>query len=204
MVDKTVIAANLDNCLNDASGLGLPGHRRGKVRDTFDLGETLILVVTDRQSAFDRILASIPFKGQVLNQVSAFWFDKTEDIVPNHVLEVPDPNVTVARKGKVIPIELVVRSYLTGSTGTSIWKNYERGMRDYCGHHLPDGMRKNQKLDRAIVTPTTKSDEHDELISGDQIIEREQVVDESPQPVLGGHPPCGAMRFFDQPQSRQL
>ena len=173
MVEKGIIEANLDNCLEDASGLALPGHRRGKVRDTFDLGDKLVLVVTDRQSAFDRILASIPFKGQALNQVSAFWFEHTKDIVPNHVLAVPDPNVTVGRKGKVVPIEIVVRNFMTGSTDTSIWKNYEKGVRHYCGHQLPEGMVKNQKLEKAIVTPTTKSDIHDALISASEIVEQD-------------------------------
>jgi phosphoribosylaminoimidazole-succinocarboxamide synthase len=171
MIDRDLIAANLQNCLQDAAHLGFPGYRRGKVRDTFDLGDRLVLVTTDRQSAFDRVLAAIPFKGQVLNQVSAFWFEQTRDIVPNHVLDVPDPNVTVGRKGRVVPIEFVVRAYLTGSTSTSIWRNYERGVRDYCGHTIPDGMVKNQKLAQAIVTPTTKDDLHDELTSGDALVE---------------------------------
>ncbi len=178
MIDRDLIAANLGNCLEDAAHLGLPGYRRGKVRDTFDLGDRLVLVTTDRQSAFDRVLASIPFKGQVLNQVSAFWFEQTADIVPNHVLAVPDPNVTIGRRGSVVPIEFVVRAYLTGSTSTSAWRNYEAGVRDYCGHSLPDGMVKNQRLERAIVTPTTKSDEHDELTSGAALVDR-GIVDAS-------------------------
>ena len=176
MVEKNLIHANLNNCLSDASALDLPGHRRGKVRDTFDLGDEMILVATDRQSAFDRILAAIPFKGQVLNQVSAFWFEQTRDIIQNHVISLPDPNVTVGRKGKVIPIEMVVRSYLTGSTSTSIWKNYQKGVRSYCGHDLPGGLVKNAKLAEAIVTPTTKSEVHDELISRDEIV-RQNIVD---------------------------
>lgn len=171
MIDRELIRANLGNCLEDASFLDLPGYRRGKVRDTFDLGDRLVLVTTDRQSAFDRVLASIPFKGQVLNQVSAFWFEQTRDIVQNHVLDTPDPNVTIGRKGDVVPIEFVVRSYMTGSTSTSIWKNYAAGVREYCGHSLPDGMVKNQKLERAIVTPTTKDDLHDELTSGDALVD---------------------------------
>ncbi len=152
--------------------MSLPGYRRGKVRDTFDLGDRLLLVTTDRQSAFDRVLAAIPFKGQVLNQISAFWFEQTRDIVQNHVIDIPDVNVTLGRKGRVVPIEFVVRSYMTGSTSTSIWKNYEAGMREYCGHSLPEGMVKSQKLERAIVTPTTKDDAHDELTSGDALVER--------------------------------
>lgn len=170
MIDRNLIEANLGHCLEGAEHLGLPGYRRGKVRDTFDLGKELVLVTTDRQSAFDRVLASIPFKGQVLNQVSAFWFEQTRDIVPNHVIAIPDPNVTIGRKGRVVPIEFVVRSYLTGSTSTSIWRNYQAGVRDYCGHSIPDGMVKNQRLQRAIVTPTTKNDEHDELTSGEELV----------------------------------
>ncbi len=178
MVDKSIIEANASNCLDEAKFLALPGYRRGKVRDTFDLGDRLVLVTTDRQSAFDRVLASIPFKGQVLNRVSGWWFEQTKDIVQNHVLDTPDPNVTVGRKGNVIPIEMVVRSYMTGSTSTSIWKNYEKGMREYCGHSLPDGMVKNQRLEKAIVTPTTKDDVHDELISAKEIVSR-GIVDQA-------------------------
>ena len=112
MISKEFIEKNLGNCLDDTSFLNLPNRKKGKVRDTYDLGERLVLVTTDRQSAFDRILASIPFKGQVLNQVSAFWFDKTKDIVANAVLDIPDPNVTVAKKCRVFPVEFVVRGYL--------------------------------------------------------------------------------------------
>ncbi|MBT3222292.1 MAG: phosphoribosylaminoimidazolesuccinocarboxamide synthase [Proteobacteria bacterium] len=176
MVDRNVIAANLHNCLESAAELGFEGRRKGKVRDIFDLGESMLFVATDRQSAFDRVLASIPFKGQVLNQVSAYWFEQTKDIVANHVLDLPDPNVTLGRKGRVVPIEMVVRSYMTGSTSTSIWKNYQNGVRHYCGHDLVHGMVKNQRLERAIVTPTTKDEVHDELISAKEILER-NIVD---------------------------
>jgi phosphoribosylaminoimidazole-succinocarboxamide synthase len=172
MISHDVIRANLNNCLADTSFLSLPNRRKGKVRDSFDLGDRLLLITTDRQSAFDRILAAVPFKGQVLNQVSAFWFEKTRDIVPNHVLDIPDPNVTVGRKCKVLPIEFVMRGYLTGSTDTSAWTQYAKGIRDICGNILPDGMVKNQKLEKPILTPTTKSEEHDESISARQIVER--------------------------------
>jgi phosphoribosylaminoimidazole-succinocarboxamide synthase len=172
MISKEVIRSNLDNCLNDTSFLSLPNRRKGKVRDTFDLGDRLVLVTTDRQSAFDRILASVPFKGQVLNQVSAFWFENTRDIVANHVLEIPDPNVTIGRKCSVLPIEFVMRAYLTGSTGTSAWTQYAQGVRDICGNRLPNDMVKNQKFDKPILTPTTKSDDHDESISARAIVER--------------------------------
>jgi phosphoribosylaminoimidazole-succinocarboxamide synthase len=172
MISKEVIRTNLGNCLSDTSFLSLPNRRKGKVRDTFDLGDRLVLVTTDRQSAFDRILAAVPFKGQVLNQVSAFWFENTRDIVPNHMLEIPDPNVTIGKKCSVLPIEFVMRGYLTGSTGTSAWTLYNQGIRDMCGNPLPDGMVKNQKFDKPILTPTTKSDEHDESISAGAIVER--------------------------------
>ena len=123
MFPREHIRQNLRNCLNDTSFLKLPGRKQGKVRDTYDLGNTLVLVTTDRQSAFDRVLASIPFKGAVLNQVSGFWFEQTKHIVRNHVISIPDPNVTIAEKCKVFPIEFVVRGYLTGSTDTSLTLN---------------------------------------------------------------------------------
>jgi len=171
MLPRETIAASLGNCLSDTRFLGLPG-RQGKVRDIYRLGERIMLVVTDRLSAFDRIVARIPFKGQVLNQVSAFWFEQTQDIVANHVIEVPDPNVTIARACEVFPVELVVRGYLTGSTDTAAWTQYRRGARDICGNVLPDGMVKNQPFPTPILTPTTKSDEHDEPISAAQITQR--------------------------------
>ena len=145
--------------------------RRGKVRDQFEgkNGE-LVLVTTDRQSGFDRMLATIPYKGAVLNLVSAWWFEVTRDIVPNHVIEVPHPNVTVARKCKPIMIEWVMRGYITGSTETSLWKNYQKGNYNYCGLSLPKGLKKNQKLDRPVLTPTTKSDDGDRPISPKEIV----------------------------------
>lgn len=148
----------------------------GKVRDVYTRGEgndkDIVLVTTDRQSAFDRILAAIPFKGQVLNQISAFWFEQTKDLAPNHVVSMPDPNVLIAKPTTVFPVEFVVRGYITGVTGTSIWKAYEKGDREFCGNILPDGLGKNQQLPEIIITPTTKSDEHDEAISPAKIIER--------------------------------
>jgi phosphoribosylaminoimidazole-succinocarboxamide synthase len=176
MFDRTIIIKNLADCLDDTSFLGLPGKRRGKVRDTYDLDDKMLLITTDRQSAFDRILAAIPFKGQVLNQVSAFWFNATKDIVPNHIISIPDPNVTLAKKCSVLPVEFVVRGYLTGSTDTSAWTLYNKGSREICGNVFPDGMVKNQKLERPILTPTTKSDEHDESISAAEIISR-RIID---------------------------
>lgn len=170
MVNRDAIRKNLSICLTDTSELNLPGGKRGKVRDSYDLGDRILLITTDRQSAFDRVLASVPFKGQVLNQVSAFWFENTSDIVPNHVISIPDPNATLAIKCEVFPVEFIVRGYLTGSTSTSAWTLYNNGSRNICGNQLPDGMIKNQKFPEPIITPTTKSEEHDESITPDGII----------------------------------
>jgi phosphoribosylaminoimidazole-succinocarboxamide synthase len=145
--------------------VAVEGRQRGKVRDRYARGNQVALVTTDRQSGFDRQLAQIPFKGAVLNLTSAFWFAQTKDIIKNHVVAVPHPYVTVGRKCQPFPIEFVVRSYMTGSTGTSIWKNYQDGVRNYCGHLLPDGMHKNQKLEANLLTPTTKEEAHDRPIS---------------------------------------
>ncbi|MBN1129532.1 MAG: phosphoribosylaminoimidazolesuccinocarboxamide synthase [Chitinispirillaceae bacterium] len=177
MFPRETIIQNLHNCLDDTSFLNLPGRKKGKVRDTYDLGDSLMLITTDRQSAFDRVLASIPFKGAVLNKVSGFWFENTRHIVPNQVIAIPDPNVTIAKKCTVFPIEFVVRGYLTGSTDTSAWTQYAKGFRNLCGNVLPEGMVKNQKFAQPILTPTTKADAHDESISADEIISR-NIIDE--------------------------
>jgi|WetSurMetagenome_2_1015567.scaffolds.fasta_scaffold10016_5 phosphoribosylaminoimidazole-succinocarboxamide synthase len=162
-----------DNCLTNTGFLGFSNCKKGKVRDTYNIGDDrLLIVTTDRQSAFDRLLANVPFKGQVLNLDSVFWFEKTRDIVPNHLLSVPDPNAVWAKKCQVIPIEMVVRGYLTGSTSTSAWTHYEKGEREICGNILPDGMVKNQKFAEPIITPTTKSEVRDEPISAEEIVRR--------------------------------
>ncbi|MEK6984748.1 MAG: phosphoribosylaminoimidazolesuccinocarboxamide synthase [Nanoarchaeota archaeon] len=146
----------------------------GKVRDNYILNGKRIIITTDRISAFDRVLCTIPFKGQVLNQTSAFWFEKTKNIVKNHVIDVPDPNVMVVKECKPYPVEMVVRGYITGVTTTSAWYNYERGIRNFCGNILPDGMEKNQKFEKPIITPSTKAEHglHDESLSGEEIIKR--------------------------------
>ena len=166
---KSRIKAELNNTLTKTS---LPGalKRTGKVRDQYDLGDMLALITTDRQSAFDRVLASIPFKGQVLNLTSAWWFEQTKNIIPNQVIRVPDPNVTLAKKCSVFPIEFVVRGYITGSTSTALWTVYNNGNREYCGNALPEGMIKNQKLDTNMLTPTTKEEHHDRPIAPDEIV----------------------------------
>lgn len=143
----------------------------GKVRDIYESGGKLVLITTDRHSSFDRIIAHIPWKGQVLNQVSAWWFDKTKDIVPNHVFAIPDPNVTIAKKCAMVPVEAVVRGYLTGVTDTAAWTRYAAGLRDFGGTILPEGMRKNQKLPQPIFDPTTKEAAHDRTLSPEQMID---------------------------------
>ncbi|PIA33465.1 hypothetical protein AQUCO_04100117v1 [Aquilegia coerulea] len=168
--------ASLSNCLSETNlHLSIPALTskiRGKVRDIYDAGNYLVLVTTDRQSAFDRVLASIPFKGQVLNETSLWWFDKTSHIVPNAVVSRPDRNVTIAKKCSVFPVEFVVRGYVTGSTDTSLWTVYNKGVRNYCGNALPDGIVKNQKLPANILTPTTKAEDHDVPVTPHEIVER--------------------------------
>ncbi|HTR18845.1 MAG TPA: phosphoribosylaminoimidazolesuccinocarboxamide synthase [Candidatus Paceibacterota bacterium] len=142
----------------------------GKVRDVYEQDGRLILITTDRHSSFDRLIAHIPHKGQVLNEISAFWFEETKDIVPNHVLAIPDPNVTAGKKCKPLPVEAVVRGYMTGVTDTSLWTHYQKGKRDFGNFKLPDGMKKNQQLLRPVFTPSTKSDAHDRTLSPQEIV----------------------------------
>jgi phosphoribosylaminoimidazole-succinocarboxamide synthase len=175
VIVSEVVAAQLDNVLVDATIPELPNHYRGKVRDNYDLPDgRRIIIATDRLSAFDRILTAIPCKGQVLTQIARFWFDATRDICPNHVIEYPDPNVVVCRRLAILPVEIVVRNYLTGTTGTSIWPMYNSGRREIYGIRFPDGLRENQKLPSTIITPTTKAIDgsHDTPLTADEIIDR--------------------------------
>jgi phosphoribosylaminoimidazole-succinocarboxamide synthase len=155
---------------------GLGKKYSGKVRDYYIVGDKRILITTDRVSAFDRVLDFIPHKGQVLNKISEFWFDKTKDIVQNHVLSVPHGNVMIASSAKTIPIEMVVRGYITGVTGTSIWGSYEKGERVIYGIKFPNGLKKNQKLPKPVITPTTKAEVgHDERLTSKEIIKKKIV-----------------------------
>ena len=153
-------------------------RRDGKVRVSYALGGDRtgqrLFVTTDRLSAFDRVLAGVPFKGQVLNQLSAWWFEHTSDLVDNHVIELPDPNVLVARSATPLPVEVVVRGHITGVTDTALWTAYARGERTVYGHELPDGLSKNDALPEPLVTPTTKGDhgDHDTPITCDEVVER--------------------------------
>jgi phosphoribosylaminoimidazole-succinocarboxamide synthase len=143
---------------------------RGKVRDVYDLGENLLFIATDRYSAFDRNLALVPSKGQLVTGISRWWFGQTEHIISNHVIDYPDPNVIYGHKYKVIPIEMIVRGYITGVTQTSLWHNYSQGQRDFGNFTLPEGLKKNQKLPKPVVTPTTKFEEHDRPLSPEQAV----------------------------------
>lgn len=145
----------------------------GKVRDIYEYNNALILITTDRLSAFDHILGLVPYKGQVLNQLSAFWFRELKDIIGSHLLATPDPNVTVGVKCKPLPVEIVVRGYISGVTETSLWRRYSQGERTIYGYEFPDGLKKNEVLASPLITPTTKARDggHDEPITNAQVVE---------------------------------
>jgi phosphoribosylaminoimidazole-succinocarboxamide synthase len=150
----------------------------GKVRDVYSQKDKIIMISTDRYSAFDRNLALIPCKGQVLTQISKFWFEQTKDIVANHVINFPDPNVVIGKKCVVLPAEMVVRGYITGVTGTALWTLYQKGERNFGDFTLPDGMKKNQKLDKPVITPTTKFEAHDRPLTSKTILEEKIMTKE--------------------------
>jgi phosphoribosylaminoimidazole-succinocarboxamide synthase len=160
----------------DFAGFGLT--HKGKVRDNYISDGVRTIVTTDRQSAFDKILGTIPFKGQTLNAIANFWFEQTADIVQNHLLEIPDPNVVRARQCDVVALEFVVRAFVTGVTKTSLWFNYEAGRREVAGVRLPEGLRKNQRLEAPILTPTTKLEEHDRNISRSDAVSEGLITEE--------------------------
>ena len=166
---------------------GFTDHRSGKVRESWAVpGGRRVLVTTDRLSAFDRVVGTVPHKGQVLNQLSAWWFERTADVVPNHLLAVPDPNVSVVVAAQPLPVEVVVRGRLTGSTSTSLLPRYEAGERRLYGHTLPDGLQRHGALPVPVVTPTTKAPAggHDEPIGVDEVVERGLVDGERWEHVL--------------------
>jgi phosphoribosylaminoimidazole-succinocarboxamide synthase len=152
--------------------LPLGDRRDGKVRVSYAYGAgQRMFITTDRLSAFDRVIAGVPYKGQVLNQLSAWWFERTADVVANHVVDLPDPNVLVARAAQPVPVEVIVRGYITGVTSTSLWRQYADGARTIYGYHFSEGLRKNTDLPAAIVTPTTKAEHggHDEPLSPNDV-----------------------------------
>jgi phosphoribosylaminoimidazole-succinocarboxamide synthase len=171
----TDFAAFASRTLDDATIPELPNHYRGKVRDNYDLADgRRIIIASDRLSAFDRILCTIPFKGEVLTQTARYWFEQTADICANHVLEYPDPNVLICRRLDILPVEIVVRGYLAGTTGTSILTLYKKGQRTMYGMTLPDGLRDNARLAEPIITPTSKEFDggHDEPLTPAEILDR--------------------------------
>ncbi|HLG25893.1 MAG TPA: phosphoribosylaminoimidazolesuccinocarboxamide synthase, partial [Candidatus Gracilibacteria bacterium] len=174
MLPTQDLIAQIPNCLTGTDFPALGEKYEGKVRDNYTKGDKRFIIVSDRLSAFDRVICLIPFKGQVLNQMAKFWFERTKDIMGNHVIEFPDPNVVIAKQCKPLPIEMVVRGYITGVTTTSAWYNYEKGVRNFCGNILPEGLKKNQKFEKPILTPSTKAEHggHDESVSREQILER--------------------------------
>jgi phosphoribosylaminoimidazole-succinocarboxamide synthase len=166
---------DLLSCALRETSLPWPNKTSGKVRDWYNLpdGKRLI-ITTDRLSAFDRILATVPYKGQVLNQLSAWWFENTKDIIPNHLLSLPDPNAAIVHTAEPFPVEVIVRGYITGVTSTALWYRYSVGERDIYGYHFPDGLQKNQALPEPIITPTTKGGVtgHDERLTCSEVVEK--------------------------------
>jgi phosphoribosylaminoimidazole-succinocarboxamide synthase len=180
MVAPATLRAALPHCLALTDFAALGRKYEGKVRDNYTSGRRRYIVVTDRISAFDRVLGTIPFKGQVLNRLAAWWFDRTKAIAKNHVVRMPDPNVLECVECAPIRVEMVMRAYATGTTSTSLWTHYERGVRVFCGHRLPEGLKKHQKLPEPILTPTTKAPkgEHDVSGSREEILATGQVTAE--------------------------
>ena len=167
MIPESTLRQALSKTLDRTDFTGLGAKYEGKVRDNYSTADgRRFIVVTDRISAFDHVLGTIPFKGQVLNALAAHWFERTKHVVLNHMIGMPDPNVLECVECTPLLVEMVMRSYLTGTTSTSIWTHYEAGSRLFCGHSLPDGMRKNQKLSKPILTPATKAPKGEHDISG--------------------------------------
>lgn len=181
MIQQKTIFKSLPNVLKKIDIPDLGKKQSGKVRDFYVLPDKRVIITTDRQSAFDVILGFIPYKGAVLNQLAAFWFEKTKHIIPNHMTLVPDANVLIAKNCTPIPIEMIVRGYMTGVTKTSIWYSYQQGERIIYGKTFPDGIRKNQKLPQPIITPTTHGggkNGHDERLTKEEILKRKLVAPE--------------------------
>jgi len=177
-MDIKVIEQHIDDVLKETDFPKLGEKKVGKVRDVYEQQDKIILIATDRYSAFDRNLALIPFKGEILTQITKFWFSETKDIVPNHMISIPDPNVIIARKCVVLPVEMVVRGYITGVTATALWVNYEKGQRDFGDFTLPEGMKKNEKLDKPVITPTTKFEAHDRNLTSKMILDEGMLTQE--------------------------
>ncbi len=181
----------------DVPGLG-PKHA-GKVRDSYVHGGKRVLITTDRVSAFDRVVGAVPYKGQLLNQLSAWWFDQLADVAPSHFIAMPDPNVTIAREAKTLPVEVVVRGHITGSTSTSLWMLYQAGVEKPYGLTLPKGLKKNDQLPVPVITPTTKAPAgaHDERLTEVEVVSRGLVAAPLWDPVRNA-----ALAAFSQGQAK--
>ncbi len=178
-VAESTLVEGLSKTLDGTNFESLGERYEGKVRDNYTRDGRRIIVVTDRISAFDRVLGTLPYKGQVLNSVASWWFHETSTIAPNHVIDVPDPNVMVCVECEPLPVEMVVRAYITGVTSTSIWTHYQDGTRVFCGHELPEGLCKHEKLPEPILTPSTKATkgDHDVSASRDEILAMGRVTE---------------------------
>ena len=162
------ISEQLNYTLDGFESNNLGEHYKGKVRENFSQGDKILMITSDRVSAFDHVLGTIPFKGQILSEIANFWFDKTKDLVPNHIIDTPDPQVLVAKRAKTLPVEVIVRQYITGS----LWREYSSGINGQYGFMLPEGLKKDQKFDEPLLTPSTKAEYglHDEPISREAIV----------------------------------
>ncbi len=178
MIDRQTIIKNIPAAVTSVSFPKLGKRKSGKVRDWFIAGNLRVLIATDRISAFDKVLGAVPFRGAVLNKLSQFWFEKTRDIIQNHMIGIIDPNVMLVTECQALPVEIVVRGYITGVTDTSLWKLYAQGQRVIYGIKFPEGLVKNQKLKKPVITPTTRGTGpggHDEPITKDEIIKQKLV-----------------------------
>ncbi|MDX1523618.1 MAG: phosphoribosylaminoimidazolesuccinocarboxamide synthase, partial [Anaerolineae bacterium] len=177
MLTKETLTALVDQALAGVDIPELGQKTQGKVRDIYRRSragrDELVLITTDRLSAFDRVLGLVPYKGQVLTQLSAFWFEQMADVIGSHLIDLPDPNVTVAHECEALPVEVIVRGYITGVTKTALWYRYSLGERQIYGHDFPDGLQKNQPLPAPIITPTTKGGPtgHDERLTCNEVVE---------------------------------
>jgi len=202
MITPEFLQASIPGALDAIDAIDLPGLpliARGKVRDAFALpGGQRLLVTTDRVSAFDRVLGTIPYKGQVLNQLTAWWLEATRDIIDNHLIEVPDPNAMTVLEARPLPVEVIVRGYITGVTSTSLWTLYERGVERPYGLDLPAGLRKDDPLPSPVITPTTKAGpgEHDERLTSDEVVSRGLVA-----PALWARVTAAATALFERGQA---
>ncbi|HEX9398653.1 MAG TPA: phosphoribosylaminoimidazolesuccinocarboxamide synthase, partial [Anaeromyxobacter sp.] len=176
MIPDEKLHAQLPHTLRQLDLPALGELYRGKVRDNYSRSDRIVMITTDRVSAFDHVLGTIPFKGEVLSRLTAFWFEKVKDIAPTHLVAVPDPSVMVVKRAKALPIEIVIRGYVTGS----LWRDYEAGKAGAYGIDWPKGLRKDQRLDPPVITPSTKAEygKHDEPISEQEILAQKLVAPE--------------------------